>query len=585
MDENEGFFVNTPPADAEVPRQSSPNLEIGYRIRQAQRAGFGDKEIISELAKELPNVNQALKVGFKPTDIINEYLSSSMGVGEVASRAISNIPSSFGSLVGNIVEAVTSPVQTAKSVVDLGAGILQNVLPESLVQAVGEDKASREVASKVGQIYADRYGSVEGAKRAIAEDPVGVLADVSTILTGGAGAARLGAGGAVLAGRAGVPISAGAVTGPLSLAEQLSRTASAIDPLAIAARATAKTAGLGGLGVANVLGLTTGAGKESIAKAFEAGQRGGEAAEQFRANISGRADPTEVLSLAKANLDEMNRLKQTEYRSGMVNIKKDKTVLDFADIDKALENAFNRVTYKGQVKNAKAAERITEVQQDVAQWKALDPNEFHTPEGLDALKQKIGDTLESVPFEQKTARASIGEIYNSVKSSIQKQAPTYANTMREYSVASEQIREIERALSLGKGASVDTAMRKLQSLMRNNVQTNYGSRTKLAQQLEKAGGQEFMPGLAGQALSSVTPRGLQTATAIPTGALAYGIGGLPSAGLSLLAASPRAVGEAAYGVGALGRGIGGVTRRAPFIIDPRTFNALFQAGQIQGQTE
>jgi hypothetical protein len=337
--------------------------------------------------------------------------------------------------------------------------------------------------------------------------------------------------------------------------------------------------------VANVLGLTTGAGKESITKAFEAGQRGGEAAEQFRANISGRADPTEVLSLAKANLDEMNRLKQTEYRSGMVNIKKDKTVLDFADIDKALENAFNRVTYKGQVKNAKAAERITEVQQDVAQWKSLDPNEFHTPEGLDALKQKIGDTLESVPFEQKTARAAISEIYNSVKSSIQKQAPTYANTMREYSVASEQIREIERALSLGKGASVDTAMRKLQSLMRNNVQTNYGSRTKLAQQLETAGGQEFMPGLAGQALSSVTPRGLQTATAIPTGALAYGIGGLPSAGLSLLAASPRAVGEAAYGAGALGRGIGGVTRRAPFIIDPRTFNALFQAGQIQGLTE
>jgi len=561
MDENEGFFVNTPPADAEVPRQSSPNLEIGYRIRQAQKAGFGDKEIISELAKELPNVNQALKAGFKPTDIINEYLSSSMGVGEVASRAISNIPSSFGSMVGNVVEAVTSPVQTAKSVLDLGAGILQNVLPESLVQAVGENKASREVASRVGQFYADRYGSVEGAKRAIAEDPVGVLADVSTILTGGA------------------------LATPRAVSQPLARAASAIDPLAIAGRGVLRATELGGRGVANVLGLTTGAGKESISKAFEAGQRGGEAAEQFRANISGRADPTEVLSLAKANLDEMNRLKQTEYRSGMVNIKKDKTVLDFADIDKALENAFNRVTYKGQVKNAKAAERITEVQQDVAQWKALDPNEFHTPEGLDALKQKIGDTLESVPFEQKTARASIGEIYNSVKSSIQKQAPTYANTMREYSVASEQIREIERALSLGKGASVDTAMRKLQSLMRNNVQTNYGSRTKLAQQLEKVGGQEFMPGLAGQALSSVTPRGLQTATAIPTGALAYGIGGLPSAGLSLLAASPRAVGEAAYGAGALGRGIGGVTRRAPFIIDPRTFNALFQAGQIQGQTE
>jgi len=561
MEENQGFFVGTPQADAQVPTQSSPELEIGYRIRQAKKAGFSDSDIVSVLAEEVPNVKNALKSGFKANEIVEEYMASSMGAGEVAGRALRNIPSSFGSLVGNVVEAVTSPVQTAKSVLDLGAGILQNVLPESLVQAVGEDKASREVASKVGQFYADRYGSVEGAKRAIAEDPVGVLADVSTLLTGGAMAA------------------------PRAVAQPISRVASAIDPLAIAARTTAKTAGLGGRGLANVVGLTTGAGKESVTQAFEAGRRGGEAAEQFRANISGRADPTEVLDIAKANLNELNNLKQTEYRSGMVNIKNDKTVLDFADIDKGLQNATAKVTYKGKIVNENAARKLDEARTVVDEWKAADPVEFHTPEGLDALKKRVGDILESVPFEQKSTRAAVGDVYNSIKSSIQKQAPTYANTMKAYSDASEQIREIERALSLGKGASVDTAMRKLQSLMRNNVQTNYGSRLKLAQQLEKVGGQEFMPGLAGQAWSSLTPRGLQTATAIPTGALAYGIGGLPSAGLSLLSSSPRAVGEAAYGLGALGRGMGNVTQRAPFIIDPRVFNALFQAGQIQGQTE
>lgn len=561
MEENQGFFVGTPQADAQVPAQSKPELEIGYRIRQAKQAGFSDSDIVSVLAEEVPNVKNALKSGFKANEIVEEYMASSMGAGEVAGRALRNIPSSFGSLVGNVVEAVTSPVQTAKSVLDLGAGILQNVLPESLVQAVGEDKASREVASKVGQFYADRYGSVEGAKRAIAEDPVGVLADVSTLLTGGAMAA------------------------PRAVAQPISRVASAIDPLAIAARATAKTAGLGGRGLANVVGLTTGAGKESVTQAFEAGRRGGEAAEQFRANISGRADPTEVLDIAKANLNELNNLKQTEYRSGMVNIKNDKTVLDFADIDKGLQNATAKVTYKGKIVNENAAKKLDEARTVVDEWKAADPVEFHTPEGLDALKKRVGDILESVPFEQKSTRAAVGDVYNSIKSSIQKQAPTYANTMKAYSDASEQIREIERALSLGKGASVDTAMRKLQSLMRNNVQTNYGTRLKLAQQLEKVGGQEFMPGLAGQALSSLTPRGLQTATAIPTGALAYGIGGLPSAGLSLLSSSPRVVGEAAYGLGALGRGVGNVTQRAPFIIDPRLFNALFQAGQIQGQTE
>jgi len=481
-----------------------------------------------------------------------------MTAGEVAQTAISNVPSSFANLVGNIAQAVTSPIQTAKSVLDLGAGILQNVLPEGLVQAVGEDKASRDVARKVGQFYVDRYGSVGGAKRAIAEDPVGVLADVSTVLSGGAMAA------------------------PRAVAQPLARAASAVDPLAIAGRTALGAAQIGGQGLQSVLGMTTGAGKESVRQAFEAGRRGGTTAEQFRANITGRSDPTEILDIAKANLDEMNRLKQTEYRSGMVNIKNDKTTLDFTDIDKALQNATNKVTFKGKVVNENAARRLDDAKQVVDEWKAYDPANFHTPEGLDALKKRVGDILESVPFEQKTARAAVGEVYNSIKSSIQKQAPTYAQTMRAYTEASDQIREIERALSLGKGASVDTAMRKLQSLMRNNVQTNYGQRVKLAKELEKVGGQEMMPGLAGQALSELTPRGLQTAATIPTSLLAYGVGGLPSAGLSLLSASPRVVGETAYGAGAIARG--GAAAQ-PFILNPQLFNALFQAGQIQGQTE
>lgn len=519
--------------------------EVMQALRNADAAG--DKEAATRLAE--------IASTMMPKQ------PSQMTAGEVATSAVRNLPSSFANLVGNIVEAVSSPIQTAKSVLDLGAGILQNVLPESVVQKIGEDKASRDVARKVGQFYVDRYGSVDGAKKAIAEDPAGVLADVSTVLTGGAMAA------------------------PRAVAQPLARAASIIDPLAIAGRTAMKTAEVTGKGAANVLGLTTGAGREAISQAFEAGRKGGTAAEQFRANIVGRTDPTEVLDIARANLDEMNRLKQTEYRSGMLNISKDKSILDFADIDKALQNATNKVTYKGKVVNENAAKRLGEARSIVDEWKTYDSANFHTPEGLDALKKRVGDVLESVPFEQKTARSAIGDVYSSIKSSIQKQAPTYANTMKAYTDASEQIREIERALSLGKGASVDTAMRKLQSLMRNNVQTNYGTRTKLAQELEKVGGKEFMPGLAGQALSSTTPRGLQTAATIPTGLLAYGVGGLPSAGLSLLTASPRVMGEAAYGAGATARKMGGVTQAAPFIINPQLFNALFQAGQIQGLPE
>ena len=581
MDENQGFFVGTPPADAQVPTQSRAEVEIGYRIRQAKQAGYSDNDIVSVLAEEVPNVKKAIKSGFKPNEIVEEYLTSSMGLGEVAGRAIRNVPSSFAGVVSNVAEAITSPIQTAKTVLDLGAGLLQNVLPERMVQAIGEDKASRDLAKKVGEFYVERYGGIENVKKAVASDPVGVLADVSTILTGGAGAARLGAGGAALARKAGVQVAPEAITAPLAVAEQLSRTAATIDPLAVAGRTVAAATRGAGSVVAPIVGMQTGAGREAITQAFEAGRRGGETAEQFRANIMGRADPTEVLDIAKANLEEMNRLKQAEYRSGMVDIKKDKTVLDLVEIDKSLANALLKTQYEGKIVNVRAAEELDKVSKIVDEWRNADPNKFLTPEGLDALKKGVGDVLEGIPIEQKTARAAVGEVYNSIKSSIQKQAPTYAKTMKAYSDASEQIREISRTLNLDSKSSVDTAMRKLQSLMRDNVQTNYGQRIKLARELEKVGG-EFMPGLAGQSLRSLTPRGLQQITGGGLGALFALTGNIPQAFAIGAMSSPRIMGELSYGAGRAARGLDVAAQQAPFVVNPQLYNLLYQSGQMQG---
>lgn len=482
--------------------------------------------------------------------------------GDVAVSALQNFPSSFQNLIGNIVTAIANPLETGKSILDVGAGALQNVLPEKLVKAVGEDKQSREMARKVGEFYAERYGTGEGFKRAIAEDPAGVLADLSTVLSGGS------------------------MVAPRAVAQPLSRAATMVDPLAQTVRGVGTVTGAVGKNVvAPIIGGTTGAGRESIEQAFKAGQKGGAAAEQFRSNISGRADPTEILDIAKSNLDELNRAKQAEYRSGMVNIKNDKSILEFTDIDKSLDNAFKKVTFNKQIVNKSAAEKIQEAKGLVDNWKSLDPAQYHTPEGLDALKRQVGDVLEGIPFEQKVARASVGDIYNTVKSTIQKQAPTYAKTMKAYTEATDQIREIERALSLGKKASVDTSIRKLQSLMRDNVQTNYGQRVKLAKELETMGGQEFMPGIAGQALSSLTPRGIQGAISLPTSFAGYTAGGVPGAAASLALSSPRLMGETAYGLGLASRGAREFGRLTPPLVDPRTYNLLYQSGQIPGLLE
>jgi flagellar biosynthesis chaperone FliJ len=321
--------------------------------------------------------------------------------------------------------------------------------------------------------------------------------------------------------------------------------------LGVGASAIPSIAKLGGALLRNGIGGSTGVGSDALGQAFKAGQTGGKTAQQFTKNMRGGGEYDDVLNMAKQNLQAMQQQKQSAYKQGMMGIKADKSVLDMTPIDQAIASASSKVSFKGQAKNQRAAQALQEAADEVNAWRQLDPNEYHTPEGLDALKQRIGGILESLPFEQKTARTAVGDVYNSVKNEINKQAPTYADVMGGYGKASETIKEIERSLSLGQKASADTGMRKLQSLMRNNVNTNYGQRTRLASDLIGAGGQDFMPALAGQSLSDLAPRGMQRAAAgvgVPSMAV---LGNIPAAAGLLALSSPRVMGEAFYGAGKL----------------------------------
>ncbi len=489
---------------------------------------------------------------------IEQKQSQPLTAGEVARGAVTNFVPSLGNMIGDIVSAISSPLQTGKAILDVGAGALQNILPEKLVQLIGEDKASRDAANKVGQFYMDRYGSQEAVKKVIATDPAGFLADVSTVLTGGAMA----------------------TTKAPMVSSALSRTASIVDPLALTARTA--TAGLTGAGkvAENVLGATTGVGKEAISQAFRAGAEGGQTGKQFTSNLRGQADMMDVLDVAKQNLEQLRKDRSQTYQANMANIKGDKTVLSFDGIDKALDDAFGQVSFKGQVKNQDAAAKIQEAKDIIDAWKKLDPAEYHTPEGIDALKQSVGQILETVQPRTRSDTVMKG-IYNSIKSEITSQAPTYAKTMKAYTDATEQIQEIQRALSLGDKASADTAMRKLQSLMRNNANTNYGQRLKLAQQLEQQGGKQMMPALAGQSMAEWTPRGIQRATAPLGGIGLFSVGGLPAAAIGGAMSSPRLVGEAAYGTGQATRGLLDIGNKIPELDYPTMFNLLYQAQQAK----
>lgn len=297
------------------------------------------------------------------------------------------------------------------------------------------------------------------------------------------------------------------------------------------------------------LGISTGAGEQAIGEAYKAGKTGNQT---FLQNIKGNVPVADVLDIANKDLTKIGQKLSNDYRSGMVDISKDKSVLDFGNINQALDDAKSMVTYKGQTVNKSAAKKVAEAQKEVSKWESLDPAEYHTPEGMDKLKQKIGSILEDIPYEQRTARKAVQDIYTSIKAEIANQAPTYNKVMKDYHEGMELVNDIKRTLSLGEGKNAETGIKKLQSIMRNNANTSWGNRLEVAKKLEEQGGGELMPALAGQALNAWTPRGI-VGQGADIGAALMALTN-PSALGAIPLTSPRAMGMTAYGLGKVAPG-------------------------------
>lgn len=159
-----------------------------------------------------------------PRDVMEGAISSHLSPSwsDVPGNAMRNIVPSAKRFAGDMVDAFSSPIETAKAMGNVAIGAAQKLIP-------GEQD-SEKYADAVGQYFSDRYGSMDGFKRALSYDPVGVLADMSTVFTGGAGAAKGIAKGAQLAGKSGLAEGLGRA------AELAGTAASMTDPISLAGK-------------------------------------------------------------------------------------------------------------------------------------------------------------------------------------------------------------------------------------------------------------------------------------------------------------------------------------------------------------
>jgi hypothetical protein len=339
----------------------------------------------------------------------------------------------------------------------------------------------------------------------------------------------------------------------------------------------------GGL-TSQLFGMTTGAGKNPIRIAFETGKQGTKKeVDAFLKGIDGNASPESLVQRANNALNQIKKQVGLEYQANKAKLKTDRSQIGFDDIDTVLDDIAQQGKFGDEVISESTVAIQKKISDIVNKWKNLDPKKYHTPEGIDALKRKIGDLYDSTqPGTQE--RLVVDKVYNGIGDTIRANAPTYDKMMSQYAQGKNLIREIQDTFSLKEKKSVDTQFRKLTSILRDGVNANFGERFNLAQRLNQLDPTLF-PELAGESLKSLTPQGIQRAIGSGNilGNLYYGLD--PLVASSLLTQSPKIVGKGAFQLGRGVRGVQNMTDQIASKIRTPDMPSLIGTGSTQAVTD
>lgn len=302
------------------------------------------------------------------------------------------------------------------------------------------------------------------------------------------------------------------------------------------------------------LGVTTGLGSKNLSRLYNVFAHGTDK-DVAKATRALRTDPADIfeglVGQMKNGIQKIRHQRNVAYRKDLAKLKESDSVLSLDGLKNKLTEIFNEFNIKkdarGNIDFSRATlsnveeNKVVDIANEVLSWGRKEGD--NTVLGLDILKQRLDDFWS--PTSNKT-NVFVSKLRDVVKQQLDSATNgKYGKMTKAYQESLQLEQQIKKALSLTDKASLDTAFKKVNSVMRSNNEY----RLSLLRELEKELGQDIGGIVAASQAQQFLPRGIIRPVLGGGAVLGAGGGAIPSIITAMTVASPRVVGEMIRGLG------------------------------------
>ena len=317
---------------------------------------------------------------------------------------------------------------------------------------------------------------------------------------------------------------------------------------------------------AEVLGKSSGAGRTTLERAYDAGKRNSQVFKDAMRK-SETSSVYDVVDDVDRAVKTMERNASAKYRA-MLPDNGATLKLPDTEFKKALKTATDSISGVTAGVDDTAANAINKVHKLAQNIKASGGLTFDN--ALEA-KKAVDSIIEPLSRAgEKNAVRLLKPIKDALNATMENAVPEYNGARAAFRADSRLIDSIKSALT---SKDPTTELRKLQGITRQSVAAAQGGKQELGKLLDAVSGGRILDAIAGGQVQELMPR--DPIRLLATGGALFGGATVnPMTLASIPAMSPRIVGESAFRLGQLTNKVGSLTSKIPQTVMPKVLKAL-----------